>query len=198
MGFFTDNREHRRDGETLIDWDIETSNLSIDDIRRAVREKGANIRRGKRKHPIKGLQKASKTRNARTLTRALKDSLDDPADGVPVVREFCEKVGLDPTEHTVLDVVVQCQLYYALSGSAPHFMHLFDRIEGKIPNQTELKLDGRAGISEAMASMLASDAMDQITMDEYEESDPTHMEPLTGCKDADAVVIEEEKEDNAD
>jgi len=195
MGFFSEPKERRRDGEALIEWDIDTANVTLDDIRRSVGARKGEVVRGKnRRHPIKGLQHASKTRNARTLTRALKDCLDDPAEDVPVVAEFCQKVGLDPRDHTVLDVVVQCQLYYALSGSAPHFMHLFDRIEGKIPNQTELKLDGRAGISEAMASMLASGAMEQIGMDEETpEADPTVMEPLTGCKDAEAVVVDEEE-----
>lgn len=198
MGFFSENRERRRDGEALIEWELDKANITLDDVRRSIREPNQSRVRGKkRKHPIKGLQKASKTRNARTLTRALKDSLDEPAENVPVVLEFCEKVGLEPSEHTVLDVVVQCQLYFALSGSAPHFMHLFDRIEGKIPNQTELKLDGRAGISEAMASMMAADAAEQIGMEEeYPEADSTHMEMLTGCKNAEAVVVEEDTEED--
>lgn len=194
MAFFSESKERRRDGEALIDWHLEKGDLTLKDIRRSLADKSDKVimSRGKRRHPIKGLQKASKTRNIRTLTRALKDVLDDPASEVPVVAEFCQKVGLNPDEHTVMDVVVQCQLYFALSGSAPHFMHLFDRVEGKIPTQTELKLDGRAGISEAMASMLSSGEMDQLEMDdEYKEADPEIMEPLTGCKDAEAIVVED-------
>jgi len=194
MGFFSESKERRRDGEALIDWHLEKGDLTLKDIRRSLADKSDKLvmSRGNRKHPIRGLQRDSKTRNIRTLTRALKDTLDDPASEVPVVAEFCEKVGLNPDGHTVMDVVVQCQLYFAFSGSAPHFLHLFDRVEGKIPTQTELKLDGRAGISEAMASMLSSGELDQLDMEEeYEEADPGLMEPLTGCKNAEAIVVED-------
>ena len=198
--FQGDKREIRRDGEALVEWDLEGTDITIEGIRKSLRRKkgkdAAIIKpfRAKRKtkHPmfVSG-DHTGNTKNMLSLTSSLKKSMKLPAGDVPVVREFCDKVGLDPSTCTVGDVVIQCQLYFALSGSAPHFMHLFDRIEGKVPQQTEIKMDGKVGISEAMASMLNNRPPDEL---EYEESDEDHMEMLTGCKNADASVVEDDEE----
>ena len=205
-------REMYTDGEALVEWDIDATDITVEDIRSALKGKTgkkagklAAFRKKTHRHPlyVYGGTK-DKPVNFMSLTNSLKKSMLEPAGKVPVVREFCDKVGLDPDMHTVGDVIIQCQLYYALSGSAPHFMHLFDRIEGKIPQQTEIKMDGKAGISEAMAAMCVADSAGQLDYEEDPEADKNCIELLTGCKNADVVSIEDdaqiddEFEDDAD
>lgn len=196
--FEKEYKEVRRDGEALVDWDIQGDDVTLEKIRETLKgrrgRKAALLRPFQRKRlarsPIGAFMTSKGAPSKRyALTKALRASLDAPADSIPVVREFCEKVGLEASRLLVVDVIVQCQLYYALSGSAPHFIHLFDRVDGKVPNQTDVRVDGKAGISEAMAAMMA----EQVTQEEleYEESDPDKMELLTGCKEADAEVVDD-------
>ena len=191
--FFGKPKEHSRDGEGLVDWDLDGTDITIDDVRTTMRVTNGKPQKVrsmfKRKgNPLQQLKKQLKAQTGPSMTKALKMYLDAPASEVPVVREFCERVGLDPNTCLVMDVIAQCQIFYALSGSAPHSLHMYDRIDGKIPQQTEVKLDGRAGISEAMAAMMANNVSEEL---EYEETDEEDMQMLTGCKDAEVVSIDE-------
>jgi len=199
-------REMYTDGEALVDWDIDAAGITLDDIRVALKGKTgkqagklATFKKKPQRHPlyVYGGTK-DKPVNFMSLTNSLKKCMLEPAGNVAVVREFCDKVGLDPDLCTVGDVIIQCQLYYALSGSAPHFLHLFDRIEGKIPQQTEIKMDGKAGISEAMAAMCVAGGGEQIEYQEDPEADKNCIELLTGCKNADVVAIDSSTDEDED
>jgi glutathione S-transferase len=90
---------------------------------------------------------------ALSLTTRLREVLALKASQVQEAKEYCEQAGLTPSKATVLDCLVHCQLYWSFHGSAPHIQQIWDRIDGRTAVKAEVKVDGKLGVSEAIAAM---------------------------------------------
>lgn len=88
-----------------------------------------------------------------SLTSRLREVLAMKANRVEMAKEYAEAADLDPKTATVLDCLVHCQLYWAFQGSSPHMEQVWNRMEGRTPIKAELSVDGKLGISEAIAAM---------------------------------------------
>ena len=87
------------------------------------------------------------------LSARLRQVLSWPANTVEVARKYCDAIGADSAGMTVMDAIVHCQLHWAFNGSAPHMNQIWERIEGKVPQKNEVTVDGKLGVSEAIAAM---------------------------------------------
>lgn len=92
-----------------------------------------------------------------SMTSRLREVLALKAYQVQVAKDYCEAAGLIPRTATVLDCLIHCQLYWAFHGSGPHMQQVWDRVDGRVPIKGEIKIDGKLGVSEAIAAMKLGD-----------------------------------------
>ena len=78
-----------------------------------------------------------------SMAERMKDVLGFKAYKVEVARRYCETVGLDSRSATVMDCLIHCQLSNAFTGSAPHISQIWDRIDGKVTQETKVNVSSR-------------------------------------------------------
>ena len=101
------------------------------------------------------------------MTRRLREVLGMKAYNVEITREYCRIAELDDKQATVLDCLVHSQIHQALTGSAAHLAQIFDRVEGRVPIQADMTLEGKMSITDAV-KMLDLGTESQILDADYE------------------------------
>ena len=92
-----------------------------------------------------------------SMAERMKDILGLKAYKVHVVKLYAEQVGIDSHTATVMDCLIHCQLQNALTGSAPHIAQIWDRIDGKVTQETKVNVSGKLSMTEAIQAMKLGD-----------------------------------------
>lgn len=104
------------------------------------------------------------------MTRRLREVLGMKAHSVEITREYCRIAELDDKKATVLDCLVHSQVHQALTGSAAHLAQIFDRVEGRVPIQADVSLEGKMSITDAVRMLdLGTDS--EVLDAEYQVTD---------------------------
>jgi len=88
-----------------------------------------------------------------SMAERMKDILGFKACKVEVARKYCETVGLDSQVASVMDCLIHCQITNAFAGSAPHIAQIWDRIDGKVTQETKVNVSGKLSMTEAIQAM---------------------------------------------
>ena len=88
-----------------------------------------------------------------TITNKIKRYFNRKASELSITRKFCNDMEIDPNKNDVADCMAQAIIAKALTGDAKIIDMIWHRLEGAIIQRTEVQMNGKLGISEALKEM---------------------------------------------
>jgi hypothetical protein len=79
-----------------------------------------------------------KNPSIKTLTKLLKDLLDEPASQVPLITQMSGRLGLDPASTSIGAVLATSLIANAIKGNVAAIKEVFNRVEGRVAMRVEV------------------------------------------------------------
>ena len=91
---------------------------------------------------------------AKTLSASVRDLLDKPASYIPQIKNMAEELDLDPEITMVRDVLASMHIVQSVErNSAAYLKELYDRVEGKVPDISIVKVSAEEKAEEILDAL---------------------------------------------
>ena len=97
---------------------------------------------------------AGRPKGVRFVSEAMRDVLHKKAHELESTRNYCDENDLDSTQLSVTEVLAMKHFEEAFNGSSSFMQMLLDRVEGKLVDRLEARLDGKMSSTELLSQVL--------------------------------------------
>jgi len=96
----------------------------------------------------KGGRKGGAIKGSKSMTRVLRQLVDEPACVIPVISEIAEEMGMHPVHSTIGSVLCARLILEMMEGNGTAIREIMDRIDGKVADRVIQENNFLADISD--------------------------------------------------